>query len=167
MKVRLENEGDYSAVFQLNASAFPSEAEAQLVENLRRVATPSLSLVAEEKGEVVGHILFTPVSIPGFPELKLMGLAPMAVTPNRQRQGIGSALVLAGLTFCRDQGVDAVVVLGHPAYYPKFGFSPSSKFGISCEYDVPEEVFMLAELEPNALKGKGGQVKYHEAFGAV
>lgn len=167
MLVRFENERDYSAVFQLNAAAFPSDAEARLVEVLRNLANPVLSLVAEEQGQVIGHIMFTPVSLSTFPEFKIMGLAPMAVAPGSQRKGFGSALVRKGLDFCREQGASAVVVLGHPTYYPQFGFVPSTEFGIFSEYEVPEEVFMAVELEPRALEGKQGLVKYHEAFGAV
>jgi putative acetyltransferase len=93
-----------------------------------------------------------------------MGLAPMAVLPARQRQGIGSALVRDGLGRCRELGYEAVVVLGHPGYYPRFGFVPASRFGIGCEYDVPAEVFMALELVPGALRGKPGTIRYHPAF---
>ncbi len=96
-----------------------------------------------------------------------MGLAPMAVAPEHQRKGIGSALVRAGLEQCKQLGFAAVVVLGHPEYYPRFGFSPSSRFGINSEYEVPEEVFMAMELQPGALSGKTGRVKYHAAFSNV
>ena len=93
-----------------------------------------------------------------------MGLAPMAVVPKHQRKGIGSALVREGLQQCRQQGFSAVVVLGHPEYYPRFGCTPSARFGITSEYVVPEEVFMAIELQTEALKGKTGRVKYHSAF---
>lgn len=88
----------------------------------------------------------------------------MAVIPAFQRKGIGSALVRAGLEQCEQRGFDAVVVLGHPEYYPRFGFLPSSRFGIDSEYDVPEEVFMAMELSPGALHGKTGRIKYHQVF---
>jgi putative acetyltransferase len=91
----------------------------------------------------------------------------MAVAPEHQRKGIGSALVRAGLERCRQLDFAAVVVLGHPEYYPRFGFSPSTRFGIGSEYDVPEDVFMATELQPGALSGKAGTVKYHAAFGDV
>ena len=87
----------------------------------------------------------------------------MAVVPAHQRKRIGSALVRAGLDRCRQLGFDAVVVLGHPEYYPRFGFSPACKFGIDSEYDVPEEVFMVLELQSGALSGITGKVKYHFA----
>jgi putative acetyltransferase len=164
MIIRPENENDRDAVFAVNISAFETQAEATLVDVLREQARPVVSLVAEEQGNVVGHIMFSPVILSGNPDLKVMGLAPMAVAPERQRKGIGSALVRAGLEQCRQLGFVAVVVLGHPEYYPRFGFLPSSRFGIDSEYEVPEEVFMAMELEPEALSGQTGRVKYHHAF---
>lgn len=89
----------------------------------------------------------------------------MAVLPSFQKQGIGSALVREGLDQCRQLGCDAVVVLGHAHYYPRFGFVPASGYGIRCEYDVPDEVFMLVELQPGSLQGLSGRVIYNEAFG--
>jgi putative acetyltransferase len=96
-----------------------------------------------------------------------MGLAPMAVLPMYQNQGIGSQLVREGLKECQRLGHDIVVVLGHSEYYPRFGFGPASLKGLRSEYDVPDEVFMVAELIPDALKGRGGLVKYHEEFAKV
>jgi putative acetyltransferase len=91
----------------------------------------------------------------------------MAVVPEYQRKGIGSALVKAGLERCKQLGFVAVVVLGHPEYYPRFGFSPSRRFGLDSEYDVAEEVFMAMELWPAALDGKTGTAKYHAAFSSI
>ena len=91
----------------------------------------------------------------------------MAVSPEHQRQGIGSALVKAGLERCKQLGFVAVVVLGHAQYYPRFGFSPSTRFGIGSEYDVPEDVFMAMEIQPAALAGKTGTVRYHAAFASL
>lgn len=93
-----------------------------------------------------------------------MGLAPMAVTPAHQNKGIGSALVRAGLERCKALGFGAIVVLGRSEYYPRFGFSPSTRFGIGCEYEAPEEAFMVVELQPGYLRGKSGTIKYHAAF---
>jgi len=137
------------------------------IDLLRKQAKPVISLVAEMEGDVVGHIMFTPVALSIDPDLKLMGLAPMAVRPKLQKQGIGSSLVRAGLEQCVQMGFVAVVVLGYPGYYPRFGFSPSSRFGMDSEYDVPEDVFMALELKPEALRGKTGRVKYHAAFNSV
>ena len=164
MLIRAEQDKDRAAVHAVNTAAFGTPSEANLVDALRERAEPVVSLVADERGTIVGHIMFTPVSLSGHPRLKAMGLAPMAVAPEHQRKGIGSALVRAGLEQCRQLGFAAVVVLGHPGYYPRFGFSPSTRFGIGSEYDVPEEVFMAMELQPAALSGKAGTIKYHPAF---
>ena len=167
MRIRAEHRADRPAVRALVESAFGQAVEADLVAALRRQATPLISLVAEDQQAITGHILFSPVELTGHPELSLMGLAPMAVSPDRQRGGIGSALVRAGLEECRRLGRGAVVVLGHPQYYPRFGFQPTRRYSITSEYDVPAEVFMLLELEPGYLRGARGTIRYHPAFAAV
>ena len=167
MLIRPEERRDWAAVHAVNLSAFETPEEANLVDALREHARPIVSLVAEDDGAIVGHIMFSPVSLAGHPELRIMGLAPMAVVPPHQRKGIGSALVRAGLEQCRQLGFRAVVVLGHPSYYPRFGFSPSASYGVGCEYDVPQEAFMVVELHAGFLRGASGKVKYHPAFGAV
>ena len=166
MLVRAEEQRDWAAVHAVNVAAFETPEGANLVDALRERARPIVSLVADD-GAIVGHIMFSPVTLAGHPELRIMGLAPMAVVPEHQREGIGSALVRAGLEQCRQLGFGAAVVLGHPAYYPRFGFSSSARYGIGCEYDVPEEVFMVVELQAGFLRGASGKVKYHPAFGAV
>lgn len=167
MQIRPEQPADITSVHALNATVFETPAEADLVDALREQVQPLISLVAEDSDTIVGHIMFSPVTIPGRDDLKLMGLAPMAVATDRQRQGIGSALVRAGLDHCRQLVTSAVVVLGHPEYYPRFGFEPSERFGIGCEYDVPPEVFMAIELQPGSLQDASGRVKYHSAFGSL
>lgn len=162
--IRQETGSDLDAVRKVNTQAFESPAEASLVDALRERADPVISLVAVEADVVVGHIMFSPVMMPDRPDITLMGLAPMAVATDRQRSGIGSQLVEAGLAECRNLGVDAVVVLGHPEYYPRFGFVPSAQFGFRSEYDVPEDVFMALELRSGSLSGSTGQVRYHTAF---
>ncbi len=118
--------------------------------------------------EVVGHIFFSPVTIEGEDSsFDAMGLAPMAVLPDHQGAGIGSKLVRAGLEECRAAGHNVVVVLGHPHYYPRFGFEPAAPKGIRSEYDVSDDHFMIAELEPGALAGRKGTVKYHKAFASL
>jgi len=167
--IRPEEPGDCDAVAQVNEAAFERPAEAELVNALREQAYPVISLVATIEDRVVGHILFSPVIAeealvsPGL----VMGLAPMAVAPDFQRKGIGTKLVEAGLDACVQLGCTAVAVLGHPEYYPRFGFAPASRFGIRCEYEVPDEVFMAMELVPDALEGCHGLVKYHPAFAEV
>ncbi len=167
LKVRTEKPGDVPFVHELNTLAFPTEADANLVDALREEAWPVISLVAVEEDSVVGHIMFTPVEFCGASSLNIMGLAPMAVTPDRQRCGIGSALAINGRNRCREIGAGAIVVLGHPAYYPRFGFVPASTMNIDCEYDVPDEAFMILELTAGYLSGAGGTIKYHDAFGEV
>ena len=164
MLIRLEEQKDDAAVRIINISAFNTPAEAGLVEVLRKEARPIISMVAEEDGEVVGHILFSPVNLSGNPGLKIMGLGPMAVLPRCQGRGIGSALVRAGLQRCTEIGFGAVVVLGHPWFYPRFGFVPSVRYGINSDYEVPEDVFMLTELQPGYLEGASGTIHYHPAF---
>jgi len=162
--VRSERSGDVAAIRDVNLAAFETAVEADLVDALRVQAPPIVSLVADDSGSIVGHILFSPVLLSGASDLKIMGLAPMAVVPARQREGVGSALVSAGLDACRQLGFGAVVVLGHAGYYPRFGFVPASRFGIASEYDVPDDVFMAVELERGALSGVSGTIRYHSAF---
>jgi putative acetyltransferase len=167
MLIRAEEPQDQAVVYALNAEAFEQPGEARLVDALREQVTPLISLVAEENRELVGHILFSPVSLSGNPDLKIIGLAPMAVVPEHQRSGIGSALVGEGLERCKHLGFTAVVVLGHPNYYPRFGFVPSSGYRIDSEYDVPEAYFMALELQPGALADRPGRVKYHSLFNSL
>jgi putative acetyltransferase len=165
--VRSEGPRDRDAVRALNERAFGGHEEAEIVEALHRANAAAVALVAEVEGTVVGHILFSPVELDNANGRRLLGLAPMAVEPSRQRQGIGSRLVREGLERCRAAGADGVVVLGHAEYYPRFGFVPAQQFGLRCEYDVPADVFMALELTPGALRGVSGFVRYHAAFAAV
>jgi putative acetyltransferase len=167
MRIRPETEADRAAVRTVNDTAFETSAEADLVEALHRKGVSLVSLVAEVDGRVVGHILFSPVFVTEHADLNFMGLAPMAVVPDYQRKGIGSALVRQGLARCKDLGCRAVVVIGHAEYYPRFGFVPAHKYALRCEYDVPADVFMVAELEPGALKGRSGSVRYDDLFSGV
>ncbi|MDQ3753637.1 MAG: N-acetyltransferase [Acidobacteriota bacterium] len=165
--IRSETPEDYAAVYRVNTLAFGSESEAALVDKLRAVY-PHISLVAVRDNQVVGHIFFSPVSVESEDtNFTALGLAPMAVLPEYQNQGIGSQLVRHGLKECESQGHDVVFVLGHPSYYPRFGFSPAKAKGIGCEYLVPDEVFMVAELKPEALGGRTGLVRYRPEFAEV
>lgn len=168
MNIREETESDIEAIWKVHSDAFETDAEANMVNALRRSGCDHISLVAETDNNIVGHILFTPVKLTGTDNrLKIMGLAPMAVMTQYQNKGIGSQLVKAGLERCQERGFDAVVVLGHPGYYPRFGFIPSIKYDIKSEYNVPDDVFMILELVPGCLKNKKGIIKYHETFNDV
>lgn len=164
MIIREETTSDIENIWQLNSETFETDAEANLVNTLRNSGCHYLSLLAEVDNKVVGHILFTPVELSTSKDINIMGLAPMAVLSQYQNMGIGSKLVLAGLEQCRLQGYDAVVVLGHPGYYPRFGFVPSVKYGIRSEYDVADEVFMLLELTPGCLTNHKGIIRFDKAF---
>lgn len=134
MDIRKEKGSDKEQIWKVNVAAFNTDAEANLVNALRDSGNPFISLVAEEDNNIAGHILFTPVELIGNNSgLKLMGLAPMAVLPKFQKKGIGSQLVKKGIENCTAQGYDAIVVLGHAEFYPKFGFVPSVKYGIKSE----------------------------------
>lgn len=166
--VRAETAEDIEAVRRVNELAFEQAEEATLVDALRVAAHPHISLVAEADGQVIGHIFLSPVTIEMEERAPLIyGLAPMAVLPEYQNQGVGSRLVREGLSECRRIGCGAVVVLGHPEYYPRFGFVPASRKGLRCEYPVPDEAFMVVELTPGALLSARGLVKYHPEFGNV
>lgn len=162
--IRDETTDDFAAIRAVNESAFGTSAEADLIDSLRQLANPMISLVAVAQRSVVGHIMFSPAIIVDHPEKKIMGLAPMAVAPAHQRRGIGAALIREGLKRVAELGFGAVVVLGHPSYYPRFGFVPADKFDIRCEFDAPPEAFMAIELRPGYLKNTSGVARYHEAF---
>jgi putative acetyltransferase len=164
MRIRPERPADVPGIRAVNLAAFETSTEADLVDALRGQADPIVSLVAEDGEAIVGHILFSPVRLMAYPNLRIAGLAPMAVLPARQRQGIGSTLIHEGLERCRRLGFGAVIVLGHAEYYPRFGFTAASRFGLKCEYDVPEDVFMALELDQGILQGKSGTIRYHPAF---
>jgi putative acetyltransferase len=165
--IRPETIADIDGIADVHRRAFGGNVEATLVDALRQQARPLVSLVAVDEDAVAGHILFSPVTLSSRPDLPLMGLAPMAVLPSYQHQGIGSALVRAGLEECRRLGRVGCVVLGHPAFYPRFGFGPASRFGLTSEYNVADEVFMAIELQAGALRGQAGTIRYHPAFAAL
>ncbi len=151
MTVRPEQPGDLEAIREVNRAAFGAEGEGRLVDRLRGEGLLRLSLVAEVEGRVVGHIAFSALSLEGR---EVLSLAPMAVLPAFQRQGIGSVLVRAGLSWL---GLP-VVVLGHPDYYPRFGFSAEHATGLRCAWSGPA----LMATEPLS-----GELIYPEAFGEV
>ena len=165
--IRTEQTAEIAGIRRVHLAAFDTSVEADIVDVLRQHAQPFVSLVAVDADQVVGHIAFSPVILVPQPDVRIAGLAPMAVLPSRQRQGIGSSLVHAGLKESRRLGFEAVVVLGHPDFYPRFGFSAASTLGLMSEYNVPDDVFMAIELNPGALRGYSGTIRYHPAFGGV
>lgn len=165
ISIRKERSSDIDGIYSVNTAAFETAAEAELVNRLRGSGIKFISLVAERKKKIVGHIFFSPVTLIGNDStLNLTGLAPMAVVPELQKRGIGSMLVNKGLEQCRQNGIDAAFVLGDPAYYRKFGFITSAKYEIISGYEVPEEAFMALELKEGILEGRFGIIKYHEEF---
>lgn len=168
--IRPETKEDFPAITQIIDAAFGQSSEGRLVENLRRNKKfiTRLSLVALYRHERVGHVLFFPIMINNQrSEYESLALAPVAVLPERQRMGVGFALIRQGLTACREEGFRSVIVLGHPEYYPRFGFQKASRWKISAPFDVPDEAFMAIELEKDALRNIQGVVQYPEEFNHV
>lgn len=162
--VRPETPADLEGIREVNRRAFGQEDEARLVDALRDEGYARLPLVAEAGGRIVGHILFSdlPIITPTG-TLHALALAPAAVLPDRQRQGIGSRLVREGLKACADEGHRIVVVLGHPDYYPRFGFSARLAERLKAPFSGP--AFMAVELVPRALADVTGEVRYPPPFG--
>ncbi len=159
---------DIPAIHAVNKRAFNRENEAQLVDRLREAGAVILSLVAGLDGRIVGHVLFSPVTIAdGDSQWQAVGLGPVAVLPELQNRGIGATLICSGLGTLKESGHDVIVVLGRPGYYPRFGFKPSKPLGVRWENEAPEDAFMLLELRSGALRGRKGVVRYHRAFGDV
>ena len=168
--IRAERPDDYAVVEEVNRLAFGQEGEARLVAALRHAESfdPALSLVAVRADRVVGHILFSLIHIESEQaKVPSLALAPMAVLPAFQRQGIGTQLVHEGLKACRRSGHTIVVVVGHAEYYPRFGFTPAAGQGIRAPFSVPDEAFMVLGLAPASLDGIGGVVRYPAAFDEV
>jgi putative acetyltransferase len=166
--IRDEEPGDIKSIFEVNSRAFETDTEARLVNTLRGEGVRMISLVAEMGGMVAGHILFTPVITENQgTSIAAGGLGPMAVLPEYQRSGLGSILISAGLGACRTIGWKAVFVLGHPEYYPKFGFVPTASFGLRYKRAEFDPFFFVKELELGALAGISGMVNYHPAFDNV
>ena len=162
--IRDEQPGDVNAVRDVNRQAFGEDEEARIVDALRDNGAASLSLVAVDGGAVVGHIMFSPLSVG---DLVGAGLGPMAVLPSHQRAGIGSRLVQAGIDRLRSAGCPFVVVLGHPSFYPRFGFQPAAEYGLKCEWDVSPEAFMVNILNPNVVGSLQGVAHYRAEFSAA
>ncbi|WED21235.1 N-acetyltransferase [Vibrio sp. JC009] len=167
MLIRTEAPADILPVDALLKSAFETEAEASLVMKLRENAKLTLALVAcNDEGEVVGYVMFSPVSLEGE-DLGWQGMAPVAVKEEYRNQGIAGDLIKEGLESLYQFGYSACVVLGDPAFYGRYGFKDSADFGFSCEWEVPEGAFRVAELEPGIFDGKKGLIQYSEEFAQV
>jgi putative acetyltransferase len=164
IEIRREQPGDIGSIREVHVLAFGGDAEAQLVDLLRKRNKASVSLVAVSQHRVVGHILFSPISISSAPQnFRGLGLAPLAVLPEFQNLGIGSQLTRVGLELCREANYDLVVVLGHEHYYPRFGFSRAKDHGLDNEYGAVD-AFMVLELVPGTLQKVGGLVQYAPEF---
>lgn len=164
--IRDERPADFPAVRVVYEQAFGRIHEAKLVEKLLMSSMALESLVAEDEGRIVGHILFSPVTIDSWcGTVEGMGLGPVAVLPEYQKQGVGSRLVNHGLSTLRAKSYPFVVVLGHPDYYPRFGFEPASWYRIKSQWDdVPDDAFLILIMDKKAMEGVSGTVKYREEF---
>jgi putative acetyltransferase len=166
IEVRREQPGDDAAIREVNDRAFGQPEESGIVDAARAAGHVTASFVAVDGGTIVGHLLFTPLTVEASaPRLRAVVLGPMAVIPDRQRQGIGSMLVRSGLTECGRLGIGAVVVVGHPEFYPRFGFRRAREYGLRCPFDVADDVFMAVELRDGALEGVTGMVGFIPEFG--
>jgi len=168
LKIRPEEPRDVDFIRSVVLRAFRSQNEPLLVDRLREAGAAALSLVAEADGKVVGHVLFSPMRLdPAAEGLSLYGLAPLAVAPEYQKQGIGSRLVRRALDLGLGQRWAAAFVLGSPGYYSRFGFENAGAHALFCEYDVPEEDFMVLPLWRHTLDYLHGVACYHPIFKEV
>ena len=165
--IRAEQPGDELAIRHVLLTAFATAQEAELVDRLRSNARLSISLIAECNNSIIGQIAFNPVTLLSPSEISVigLGLAPLAVVPQRQRQGVGSQLVRAGLAACMESAVRFIVVLGESKYYERFGFQTASSLGITNEYGVNDE-FLIAVLSAAASLSPG-LVRYAPEFGDI
>lgn len=163
--IRQEQPQDLKTIREVNRRAFGQRQEADLVDKLRQNYHDLLSLVAVIQNEVVGHILFTPVTIESAARtVQGMGLAPMAVLPEYQRQGIGSKLVRSGIEQLKKRQCPFIIVLGHAEYYPRFDFEPASRYGIRSEWEVEDEAFMILLLNESEMQDISGVARYLPEF---
>lgn len=166
MKIRAEIDKDYKEIKALNDLAFQGPLEGEIVDKIRSSCAEIISLVAVDKDRIIGHIFFSPtVAISGEEKIKGMGLAPMAVLPEYQNKGVGSALVKEGLKILKNKNCPFVIVLGHKEYYPRFGFKTASKYGLYSQWEsVPDEAFMVLFLNKSIEDQVSGVVRYRPEF---
>jgi putative acetyltransferase len=166
--IRAEKPEDHLAIHAVHTAAFGQPHEGDLVDALRRADALTIALIAVHDACIVGHIAFSPVTVMSSTStIEALGLGPLAVLPEYQRQGIGTQLVRTGLAICRTTPYGIVVVLGHPGYYARCGFMTAKRYGITWEHDAPEEAFMVYECKTGALGQIQGVVKYRPEFDAV
>jgi len=159
--IRAETKQDIEVIHDVTVSAFDTDAEARLVTYLRDDGDLTISLVAEVEGRIVGHIALSPMTAP----VKTLGLGPVSVRPKHQNGGIGSALIRKSIDLAKQDGYQAIFLLGHAHYYPRFGFSPALAEGFISPYASPN--FMALELEPGCLSEKGHRVDYAPGFSKI
>ena len=168
IEIRPERPGDEEVIAEVNRRAFGGEEEVGIIAAIRgsEYFIPELSLVAESEDRLVGHIMFSLINLIRFdqPAETILSLAPMAVDPEDQNKGIGSALVRAGMEKARELGHRIVIVIGHPGYYPRFGFMQARILGFEIGINVPDEAFMVAGLQPDALQESSGMVQFSPPF---
>jgi putative acetyltransferase len=165
IKIRQEGPDDVTAVRDLNRRAFGQDQESNIVDALRTNGAALLSFVATLNNRVVGHIMYSPAVVDG--RVRGAALGPMAVLPEYQRQGIGTKLIEAGNQKLKETGCPFIIVVGHADYYPRFGFTPASEYGIKCEWDVPDDAFMLLVLDQTKMEDVSGLAKYRHEFSSV
>lgn len=163
MRIRSETEADYAAIRGLLEQAYGNPEVADMVEQLRGEGG-LLSLVAELDGKLIGHTALAPVTLDGHPEIRLTGMAVTAVNPAHRADGVGSELVHEGLVISEHVGASAVITLGYPAYYARFGFEPAEPYGFQCEYATVQDQFLIRFLVAADLEGSSGTVRYPQAF---
>ncbi len=164
LEIREELPEDLAAIREVNNRAFGQVQEGNIVDALRSNGATLLSLVATVDGQLVGHIMYSPITIG---DATGAALGPMSVLPEHQRHGIGSKLVEEGTRKIRDAGYPFIIVLGHANFYPRFGFKPASTFGVKCEWPVPDDALMLLVLNQTTMQGISGLAKYRHEFSTV
>ena len=165
IQIRVATPSDEAALVRVHREAFGRDAEAEIARRLHARGAECVSLAAFEGDALVGHVIFSPVTVGAHSFAKPpMGLGPVGVLPTLQRGGTGSALCRAGIDACRSRGAPFLVVLGHTTYYPRFGFVPASRFGLTYADMPPRDAFMAMELAPGALAGISGAVRYGPEF---
>jgi putative acetyltransferase len=166
--IRPHRADDVQSILDIHRAAFPTDAESRLVAQLFVANAATLSLVAEREGAVIGHILFSPVTIDSARgQIIGVGLAPVAVSPTLQHAGVGSKLIEAGIEQLSRDGQPFAVVLGHPHYYPRFNFERASDFGVRCQWPVPDDAFMIRILNTERMRDVTGTARYRDEFSAV